>query len=588
MAAIDLIIRNGLVHDGEGGEPRLADVALRNGVIVGVGKIDGPADEEIDATGCIVTPGFIDVHTHYDGQLIWSQQMIPSSCHGVTTVVAGNCGVGFAPCRPGDQALLISAMEGVEDIPEVVMTEGLTWEWETFPQLLDAMESRAHDVDFALYLPHSALRIYAMGARGADREPASEADLAEMGRLVHEAMEVGAMGFATSSIEVHRRVDGQPIPSFEAAEDELKAMARAIGRNTGGLFQMVPDFQQVDEADTRALIEMLARISEAGGVPLTFTLVQSDRYPDRWRKVLDWVSEANRRPGVELRPQIFPRPVGMLLSHGTSNNPFLLCPSYEPLLKLSFEERLERLRDPALRARLIAEEPGDPTYPLSVFGRMFDRMFVLGDPPNYEPRPEENIAARARAMGISPAELAYDLLLEQGGRNWLFVGFINFGDGTLDFVSEMADHPDTLLGLGDGGAHYGLICDATYTTFMLTHWTRDRAGARMSLPRIIKAMTKDSADLLGLADRGRIAVGYKADINVIDYEKLRLNAPEVRFDLPAGGRRLHQGAEGYRWTIVAGQPIMRDGEPTGRLPGRLVRRNRASSIAGATAEHAAG
>jgi N-acyl-D-aspartate/D-glutamate deacylase len=572
-SVIDLIIRNGKVYDGTGTPPVHADIAIRGDRIVAMGTIEGAAQAEIDASHCIVTPGFVDAHTHYDGQLLWSKRASPSSSHGVTTVVAGNCGVGFAPCRPGDRQLLVDSMEGVEDIPGVVMAEGLTWEWETFPQLLDTLARWPHDVDFAVYLPHSPVRIYTMGARGAEREPATPADLAKMDQIIREAMEVGAMGIATSSIAVHRRNDGAFIPSFEAAESELVAMARAIGGKGHGLFQMVPELWQDDEEDTRAVIDMLARVSEAGKVPLTFTLVPSDKYPDRWRKVLDWVTQANRRPDVELRPQIFPRPIGMLLGHDTSNNPFLLCPSYQPLLGLQLDEKIAQLRKPDLRARLIAESPGDPTYPLSIFGRMFERMFVLGDPPNYEPRPEDSIAARAHRAGVSPAELAYDLLLENDGRQLLCVGFANFGDQNLDFVLDMADHPDTLVGLGDGGAHYGLICDASYTTFMLTHWTRDRPGRKMPLAGTIKRLTADVADVLGLSDRGRLAVGLKADINVIDYDNLRLHPPQVYRDLPAGGKRLLQGAKGYRWTILSGQVVAQDDQPTQALPGRLLRRN---------------
>jgi N-acyl-D-amino-acid deacylase len=571
--AVDLVIRNGTVYDGTGGEPFHADIAVQGDRIVAIGTVAGPARKEVDASGCIVTPGFVDAHTHYDGQLLWSQRAIPSSSHGVTTVVAGNCGVGFAPCRPGDRQMLINAMEGVEDIPGVVMAEGLTWDWETFPELLDAMAARPHDVDFAVFLPHSPVRIYAMGERGAEREPATPDDLAAIDRLIREAMSVGAMGIATSSIAVHRRNDGAFIPSFEAAESELCAMARAIGGKGRGLFQMVPEFWQEDEEESHEIIKMLARVSEAGNVPLTFTLVPSDKYPGRWRKVLDWVTEENKRPGVELRPQVFPRPIGMLLGHDTSNNPFLLCPSYQPLLDLPLAEKMVELRKPDVRARLIFESPGDPSYPLSIFGRMFDRMFVLGDPPNYEPRPEDSIAARAKRMGVTPAELAYDLLLEQDGRQLLCVGFANFGDQNLDFVLDMADHPDTLVGLGDGGAHYGLICDASYTTFMLTHWTRDRPGRKMPLAGTIKRLTADTADVLGLSDRGRIAVGLKADFNVIDYDRLRLHQPQVHYDLPAGGKRLLQGADGYRWTILSGQVVARDGQPTGALPGRLLRRN---------------
>ncbi|AYJ84861.1 D-aminoacylase (plasmid) [Sphingomonas paeninsulae] len=572
IKSTDLLVRNGLVYDGTGGEPYQADIAIRDGLIVEIGKIESVGGEEIDAAGCIVTPGFVDIHTHYDGQLIWATKMLPSSCHGVTTVVTGNCGVGFAPVHRGDEALLISAMEGVEDIPEIVMSEGLTWEWETFPEFLNAVEKRPHDIDFGVYLPHSALRIYAMGSRGAAREPATDADLSEMKRLVAEAIAAGAMGVASSLVDAHRRADGEHLPSWEAHEHELVSLATAIGGRQNGVFQLVPELNQPEEEETRLHVSMLERISQVSGVPVTFTLAQSNRYPDRWRKILGWVDAANRRPGVELRPQTFPRPVGMLLGHNLSNNPFLLCPSYGPLASLSLDEKMVELRKPDVRARLISETPMDPTLPLNRYGRLFERMFYLGDPPNYEPAPEESMVERAARIGVTPAELAYDLLMENDGNAILYCAFANFGEGNLDFVVELTGHPDAVIALGDGGAHYGLICDASYTTFMLTHWVRDRKRERMPLSHVIKALTVDPANLVGLTDRGRIAVGLKGDLNVIDHQKLRLYSPEVCYDLPAGGRRLHQRAEGYRWTIVSGEPIFKNGQATGKLPGRLVRR----------------
>jgi N-acyl-D-aspartate/D-glutamate deacylase len=562
----DLIIRNGLVVDGSGGAPFEADVAVRGGRIAAIGALAGLADEEIDAAGCLVTPGFIDPHTHYDGQAIWSSELTPSSLHGVTTVVMGNCGVGFAPCRAEDHSLLISAMEGVEDIPEIVMTEGLTWDWETFPEFLQALERRPHNIDIAAYLPHSALRVYVMGERGASREPATETDLTRMRSIARQALEAGAMGFATSSLFIHRRSDGAFVPTYQAAEGELRAMAAAVKEAGHGVFQIVADMTMDDE-QAESSTEMLRRISEDVGVTITFTLAQISTAPDRWRKVMAVVD----REGGSLRPQIYPRPIGMVLGHSISNNPFLLCPSYKPLLDLPLEERVRRLRDPDLRARLVAEPPDDPTLPIVLAGRRFDRMFQMKDPPEYEPPLSDSLTAQAGRRGISASELAYDLLLEDEGEALLYVAMGNYGNGNLDFLFELLQHPNTVVGLGDGGAHYGLICDASFPTFLLSHWTRDRAGERISLASAVHHLTAQPADLLGLSDRGVLRIGYKADLNVIDYARLGLHRPEVRHDLPAGGRRLMQRASGYRRTIVNGVTIVRDDQPTGAVPGRLVR-----------------
>lgn len=568
-AQYDLVVRNGLLVDGLGGEPRAADVAINGDRIMAIGPLQGASGrEEIDASGCIVTPGFVDVHTHYDGQAVWSSSLAPSSLHGVTTVVTGNCGVGFAPCRAQDHEVLISVMEGVEDIPEVVMAEGLPWNWETFPEYLDVIGRRPHDVDIAAYVPHSALRVYVMGERGAAREPATADDLARMSQLMSEALDAGALGFATGSVPIHRTSAGDYIPTYGAAEEELQTIARTIRAKGRGIMQVLVDLTSGPVAPGMGLLE---RIAETSGQPVTFSLAQVDSQPQAWREVLTHLDAANSKPGISIKAQVFPRPVGVLLGHDVTLNPFRLCPSYEPIADLPLAEKVAILRQPDMRKRLLEEAPLDPTQPLFLMGRNFERMFELGHEPDYEPHPSRSIAARARAMGISSEELAYDLLLEREGRALLYVAIANYSEGSLNPTLEMLRHPDCIVGLGDGGAHYGLICDASFPTFMLTHWVRDRKGDRISLADAIRALSYDTAQAVGLHDRGCLVPGYKADLNVIDLDRLRLDAPYVVRDLPAGGRRILQNATGIRVTVLSGQVTQRDGEPTGSLPGRLVR-----------------
>jgi N-acyl-D-aspartate/D-glutamate deacylase len=563
----DLVVRGGTVIDGSGGEPFTTDVAVKDGKIAGVGAIAARGTEEIDARGLLVTPGFVDIHTHYDGQAIWSQNLAPSSLHGVTSVVMGNCGVGFAPCREADRDLLVSVMEGVEDIPEIVMTQGLEWEWESFPEYLDALERRAHDIDFATQIPHSALRVYAMGRRGAEREPATADDLVLMQKLVREAMIAGALGFATSRIFIHRTASGAHIPSYDSAEGELLAISQTLKEMGKGTLQFVLGIPGRGFASE---VELVARLARASGRPASFSLAQDNSRPDAWRDALAICARA-KNDGATVRAQVLPRGVGMIIGHDVSVNPFCLCPSYQKLSDLPFADRIAALRDPALRARLLAEKPQDPVAPLAVMGRYFERMFELSDPPNYEPPLSQSIAARARAQGRSPEDLAYDLLLEQDGHARLYVILTNYAAGNLDCVLDMMQSQETVLGLGDGGAHYGMICDSGYPTFVLTHWTRDRSGAKLALPRAIRSLARDPAAAVGLNDRGIVRQGYKADLNVIDYDRLRLPAPIVVNDLPAGGKRLMQHASGYAATVVSGEIIRRNGEATGKLPGRLVR-----------------
>lgn len=565
----DLVIRNGLIHDGLGGAALAADVGIADNLIVSVGRNLPAGREEIDASSCIVTPGFVDPHTHYDGQAIWSPFLDLSSLHGVTTVVIGNCGVGFAPCHKEDQDLLVNTMEGVEDIPEVVMTEGLTWDWETFPEFLDALDARPRDIDVAAFLPHSALRVYVMGERGAKGEPATAEDRDNMAALTREAIAAGAVGVGSARNFIDRRADGEFVPTYRADEAELVSVCKGMGGR--GLLQILLEMGNATDEQMQAQMEMIGDIAQKAETAVTFTLVQVNQHPDRWRQELAWADEQARRKGVTIRPQVFPRPTGMIIGHALSVTPFSLCPSYMAIADLPLPDKMRELRRPEVRERIIHETPTDPTLPLVRLGRSFDKTFPLSDPPNYEPAAETSISAIAAAKGVSPEALAYDLLLEEDGHAMLFVALANYANGSLDFLSEMMFHPQAVLGLGDGGAHCGMICDASFTTFLLTHWVRDRPQGKIDLARAVQMLTSTPAQLVGLNDRGVLAPGYKADLNVIDMTSLRLNRPEVRYDLPAGGRRLHQTANGYRAIIVGGKVIVRDDKRTNELPGRLVR-----------------
>ena len=567
---IDLVIRNGLIIDGTGAEPFEGEVAVAGGRIVEVsrrGRILAGGRAEIDARGAAVMPGFVDVHTHYDGQATWDTHLGPSSNHGVTTVVAGNCGVGFAPCRPHEHDDLIRLMEGVEDIPFPVMAEGLPWTWETFPEYLNALEAQPRDIDIAAYVPHAPLRVYVMGERAVNQEVATEADRAAMARLLLQGMEAGALGFGTSQTIIHRSSTGQPIPTLAADEQEYLALAMALKAAGKGVIQFVGDWDETD-----AVFSMLVRLMEQSGRPVTYTLAQSHSDPQRWRRQLQWTGDAVDR-GLQMTAQVLPRPVGFLLGHALTLNPFYSTESYLKLAGLSFDQKIAELRKPEVRAAILAET-NDPN-PVNMLGRrvrIFTDMFPLGDPPDYEPPAQTSILAQARARGVTPEALAYDLLLEDGGRAILFLAAANYAEKSLDPAAEMIRHKDTILGLGDGGAHLGTVCDASYTTFFLKEWPRQRAGGvRMDLAGTVRELSRRPAQAMGLLDRGLIARGCKADLNVVDLDRLALRRPEIRVDLPAGGRRLFQRAEGYLATVVSGQVIQRDGEPTEALPGRLVR-----------------
>ena len=569
MSDYDLVIRGGQLADGTGADLRSADAAINSDKIVEVGTVAGTGRTEIDASGLLVTPGFVDLHTHYDGQAIWSNRLIPSSSHGVTTVVVGNCGVGFAPCRPEDQDELVTLMEGVEDIPGVVLRDGLSWEWETFPQFLNELERRQWDVDVATLFPHSPLRVYVMGERALRREEATEEDLVEMQRLVSEAIDVGALGFATSRTHVHRNSKGDLIPSFETQEPELTAIGEALRRTGRGVIQVVPNVMKA-EVMRQEMITLIG-LARSSTRPVMISLVQFHDDPESWREYISMIDEANVEQHLPVSVQVFPRANGIILGHSVSKNPFVFCPSYDALAQLPIEERVRELRRPEVRARLLTEAPADPGYPLFKMMREFDRIYVLGTHPNYEPQPSDSIAAIAKARGVPALELAYDVMIEDDGQALLYLTVANYAASNLDAAREMMMNEHSIFGLGDGGAHYGLVCDAGFPTFLLTHWTRDRASDRLPLTWTIKALSQDTARAVGLNDRGILAPGYKADVNVIDYEGMQVHRPHVVQDLPGGGRRLVEDSEGYVATIVSGKIVYQNAVATGALPGRLIR-----------------
>ena len=567
----DLVIKGGTIVDGTGAPARTGDIAIKDGRIRELGEVKAAARETIDADGLLVTPGWVDVHTHYDGQATWDPLLTPSCWHGVTTVVMGNCGVGFAPARPDKHDWLIGLMEGVEDIPGTALAEGIRWSWETFPEYLDALESFPRALDIGTQVPHGAVRGYVMGERGAKNEPATPEDVDAMTRIVKEGIQAGALGFSTSRTIFHRAVDGEPVPGTFAAEEELLGIGRALGELGAGLFELAPaGVMGEDLAAPEKEVAWMRKLSAAIRRPVTFALAQHDVEPDQWRKMLD-LSDQAAEEGAQLVPQVGSRPTMLLIGHQTFH-PFMDKPSYKAIADLPLAQRVEQLRRPDVRARILSEKPVDEDPMMFLIHTGLEKIFPLGDPPNYEPAPETSISAIAKREGRTPYEVLYDLMLELEGRQLLMLALLGYSHGNLEAIRAMLEHPRSAFGLGDGGAHCGAICDASMTTFLLTHWVRDRErGPRLPLEWTVRKMTHDTARLYGLDDRGVLAPGRKADLNLIDFERLQLRLPHMVFDLPSGARRLIQKAEGYVATLVSGQVILREGEDTGARPGRLIR-----------------
>ncbi len=567
MSEHELVIRNGTIIDGSGTDRFHGDVAVSDGIITEVGDVEGGGRREVDADGRLVQPGFVDIHTHYDGQATWDSQLAPSSWHGVTTVVMGNCGVGFAPVRPTDHERLIQLMEGVEDIPGTALHEGLPWTWQSFEEYLDVLDSIPHDIDLGAQLPHAALRLNVMGERATALEPATPDEIAQMAEQARRAIAAGALGFTTSRTLNHRSSLGENTPTLKAEFDELVGIAEAVGTTGKGVLQMISDF--IDEDSE---FELAVAMAERSGRPISISIGQSPRRPDQWRTLLDGM-EANTARGVTMRGQVAARPIGVMLGHLGTISPFVFSDTEKALRRLPIEQRIVELRTPEVRAAILAESELDPTSPIlaSRLIHKWSMMYLLGDPPVYEPDPSNRLDRVAERNGVSPLEVAYDALLERDGRAMLYIPFANYADENLDVVREMLLHPAAVPGLSDGGAHVGTICDVSFPTTLMQWWGRDRPDGRIPLETIVHKQARATALTVGMTDRGLLAPGMKADLNVVDFDSLVLHSPEIVGDLPAGGNRFLQRVTGIDHTFVSGVEIASNSESTGATPGRLVR-----------------
>ena len=571
----DLVIRGGTVVDGTGAAPRTADVAVDGGVIVDVGRVDGAAHRILDADGLLVTPGFVDVHTHFDGQATWDPHLTPSCWHGVTTALMGNCGVGFAPVQPGREEWLIQLMEGVEDIPGTALSEGIQWDWESFPEYLDALERMPRALNIGTHLPHAAVRAYVMQERL--HGLATAEDLDAMREILRSSLRAGALGFSTGRTAGHTDVHGEPVPGTYAADSEMAALLEVMAQEQLGVLQLVP----AGSSGTTGLdpsgamepeLDWIVRYGEEYRRPITFLILEHGPDFGVWRGWFDRVRAANAR-GADIHPQVASRCFGMLFGHQSRLQPFRHRPSFQAIADLPFDARLRALRDPEVRARILAEPDVDGPFAADrITDAKFENLFPLGEELDYEPPPESSVAAIARRAGVTPWEIAYDLMLGSDGRDFLLLPLLNFGGGSYDGLHDMLLDPMTVQGLGDGGAHCRIVCDASMTTYLLTHWTRDRTrGPKLTLEWAVRRLTHDPARLYGLHDRGVVAPGMRADLNVIDFDRLRLVFPEQVHDLPADAARLVQRSEGYVETIVGGETVVDDGALTEARPGRLVR-----------------
>jgi N-acyl-D-aspartate/D-glutamate deacylase len=562
----DLIIKNGSIYDGKGSEPYQADIAISNEKIVEIGDIKGEAKKVIDAEGKIVTPGFVDIHTHYDGQVTWDPYLRPSTYHGVTTVVMGNCGVGFSPCKPDQRDWLIGLMEGVEDIPGTALHEGIDWEWESFPEYLDALEKKPLAIDVGTQIPHGAVRAYVMGERGINHEEASQEEIDTMKEIVQEAIKAGAYGFSTSRTEKHNDVDGNLTPSITAHKNELVEIAKSLGEINQGVLQGISDFYDFDSE-----FDIFKAMSKESGRPISITVEQQDARPEWWEQLLDGIEDAQSE-GINMYGQVPPRATGILMGLTATLNPFRFHPAYMEIADLALEERVEIMSNDEFKEKLLNDNALSINPLVDEIVNSYSKMFKLGEPANYEPDPEMSFESLANSSNMTAQEIAYDAMLEKDGRALIYHPLFNYQTGDLSLVEKMLKHPYTISGLGDAGAHCGAISDASFPTTLVQHWSRDRSrGSKLPLETVIKMQTSETANLLGIKDRGVLEKGYKADINIIDYEGLTLHEPEIINDLPAGGRRLVQKASGYDYTIVSGEVAFIKGEATGALNGRLIR-----------------